>query len=375
MKKVIFIGHRDLYFGAESVMFRIINFLKKNAVAEPIVVLPKSVHSGFSEQLGQEGMSAFAHLNYKLIGGGLIRCLICLLYNTPALLQLLLSLRKTKIDVVYTNTSVNIFGALLALALHKPHIWHFHEQPTGGSFKWIPTGLFPLYKFLINRKGTKVIFISCTQQGLWEKEFGFAINNFEIVYTPPVYLPLSKADRQKSELVSFGFLGSFTESKNLLSLIDSYARLKRAYPKIATRLVLMGGGESEPSIRKAISALPGKEEIIIMQHSANVLPFYSMIDILILPSFFESWGLVVLEAISQQKASIVTSNTGLTEILKQNEDCIFVNPFDQEELYKAMEKLVLEPEYRENMKVNSFRTLEKLGLTGKFEVSIRLLFK
>jgi len=374
MKKVVFIGHRDLYFGAESVMFRIISFLKKNGLADPQVVLPKSIHSGFRKQLDQEGIAATALVKYKLIGGGIFRCILCLLYNMPALMQLWLTFRKKGIDRVYTNTSVNILGPMLAWALKKPHIWHFHEQPTGGTFKWIPKGLFPLYKSLINKKDNQVIFISHTQKELWEKEFGFVISNFEIIYTPPVFLPAPPAVLQQSGILSFGYLGSFTESKNLISLIQSYARLKVQHPALNSRLVLMGGGEYEPELRKAISAMQCKDEVIILEHSSNVLPFFSMTDIFVLPSYFESWGLVVLEAISQQKAIIVTSNTGLKEILKQNEDCIFVNPYHQDELYNAMEKLVTEPEFREMIKVNSFQTLEKLGLAAGFDQSVRSLF-
>jgi len=374
MKRVIFIGHRDLYFGAESVMYRIIGFLKKNQLAEPLVILPKSLHSGFREQLAREGISAAALLNYKLIGGGIFRCILCLVYNIPALMLLWFSYRRKNISTVYTNTSVNILGPMLAWALNKPHIWHFHEQPTGGVHRWIPKGLFPLYQFLINRKGNLIIFISRIQKELWEKEFGFSIRNYEIIYTPAVFLPLAKTDVQQNGMVSFGFLGSFTQSKNLISLINSYARLKKQYPGLSSRLVLMGSGEHEPEIRKAIAAIQCREEIVILEHSPNVLPFFSMIDIFVLPSYFESWGLVVLEAISQKKACIVTSNTGLTEILKQDVDCIFVDPFDQGELYHAMEKLVSAPEYREQIQINSSHTLEKLRLSGRFEQSIRSLF-
>lgn len=374
MKRVIFIGHRDLYFGAESVMFRIIGFLKKNSLAEPLVVLPTSAQSGFRIHLQQEGITAAAMRRYKLIGGGFFRCILCLIYNIPALLLLWSSFRRKNIDTVYTNTSVNILGPMLALILNKPHIWHFHEQPTGGSHQWIPQGLFPLYRFLINRKNSQVIFISRTQKDLWEKEFGFTIQNFQIVYTPPVALPIPEKPRQPDGVLNFGFLGSFTESKNLVSLINAYAQLKNRLPALHSRLVLMGGGEAEDVIRRTIAAVHCRDEIVILEHSSNVLPFYHMIDIFVLPSYFESWGLVVLEAISQKKAVIVTSNTGLTEILKQNVDCIFVNPFNQDELNGAMEKLVVEKEYREQISASAFHTFEQLGLSAHFDQSIQSLF-
>lgn len=374
MKKIVFIGHRDLYFGAESVMFRIISFLQNNQLAEPLVILPKSNHDGFRQQLHKEGITEAGLFSYKLIGGSLFRCVLCLAYNTITLFKLIFLFRKRNIDLIYTNTSVNILGAMLAWALNKPHIWHFHEQPTGGDFKWVPKGLFPLYRYLISREGTMIVFISKTQKELWEKEFGIGMINYEIIYTPPVFLPEPLVSPAK-EILSFGYLGSWTESKNLLSLINSYSRLKDKYPSLPSRLVMMGGGESEATIKRAISQLKLDDQIVFMEHSSNVLPFFAAIDVLVLPSYFESWGLVVLEALSQQKATIVTSNTGLKEILKQNEDCIFVNPLDKDQLFTAMEKLLLNPAYREQLAINSYHTLKKLELSGHFEDSIRSLFK
>jgi len=375
MKKVVFVGHRNLYFGAESVLFRVLTYLDQQHLAEPVVVLPKSVDTDFSKQLKLAHLYAPLLYSYKLIGGGLVRCLLCLVYNTPAVISLYFTLRKQQITAVYTNTSVNIVGPLLALVLGKPHIWHFHEQPTAGSFCWIPTGLFPLYRFLISRKHTVIVFISQIQKELWEKEFGIVIPNYKIIYTPPAWMPEPVEVIKSSATVTFGFLGSWTKSKNIHSLINCFSDLTQQYPERSFRLILMGGGEEELNIKKAIESKNLNNKVTLIPHSTKILPFFQSIDVFVLPSFFESWGLVALEAVSQRKAVILTANTGLTEVLKQNEDCIFVNPLNEKELYLAMEQLLLHPQFREKLAQNSFNTLKKLELFDQFENSIRSLFR
>ena len=394
MLKVIFIGHRDLYFGAESVMFRIIRLLKNKGMAEPLVVLPKSTDDGFSGQCKLINITPIKVVRYKLIGGSLFRSVLCVIYNTIALIKLALYLRKLKANVIYTNTSVNIIGPLLSWLLNLPHVWHFHEQPTTGKFKWIPPGLFPLFRFLINRKNTTVVFISRTQKSLWEKEFGFQIRNSIVVYTPagkvadPAVSVRSAAVQFDSkmevkitspilekETVTFGFLGSWTSSKNLLSLLVAFAKLKTNYPKLKTRMVLMGAGELQSEIVSQINALRLQNDVTLMPHSVEVLAFFNQIDVFVLPSWFESWGLAALEAIEQKKALILTTHSGLTEILAQHTDCLYTDPQQEDTLYKAMEYLLLHPNHRTDMANHAYHTLQGLNLDTQFERAIVSLFK
>ena len=379
MLKVIFVGHRDLYFGAESVLFRVIRLLKQNGNVLPMVVLPKTSDHGFSDKLKEEAIDDIKYIRYKLIGDSFLRCVICIIYNILHLLPLYFYYCRRKADAVYTNTSVNITGALLAMMLGKPHTWHWHEQPTAGTFKWIPKGLFPFYRYLIRRKHTNIIFISNTQQQLWEQELGMKFPNSQVIYTPadeiPLAAKLSSARVQAGKPVTFGFLGSWTASKNLLMLLDAFANLRKRHHGQQAKLLLMGGGEMEDAIQARIKQLNIQDDVHLMKHSTDVGPFFDAIDIFVLPSHFESWGLVILEAIVQRKAVICTSNSGLTEILTDQKDCLYINPAESASLEQAMEQMLLYPESRENMQLHACQTLQQLHLSTHFKTGITDLFK
>ena len=394
MLKVIFIGHRDLYFGAESVMLRMIMLLKNKGIAEPLVVLPKSADDGFSAQCNLMDIKLLKVARYKLIGGSLFRSVLCLIYNTMALVKLGLYFRKIKGNVIYTNTSVNIIGPLLSWLFDLPHLWHFHEQPTPGKFKWIPSGLFPLFRFLINRKNTTIIFISRTQKSLWEEEFGFQVRHSIVIYTPAgkvgepaasvpaAAIPFDSAFSEKitsaileKETVTFGHLGSWTPSKNLLSLLKVFARLKTDYPEFKTRMLLMGAGVLESEMLSQINALGLQNNVTLMPHSTAVFAFFNQIDVFVLPSWFESWGLAALEAIEHKKTLILTTHSGLTEILSPHTDCLYTDPQQESTLYKAMEYLLLHPEHRIAMANHAYHTVQGLNLHIKFDQAIVSLFK
>ena len=97
--------------------------------------------------------------------------------------------------------------------------------------------------------------------------------------------------------------------------------------------------------------------------------FFADIDMLVQPSLNESWGLTVLEAMSQRKAVITTTETGLHEILT-GEECLFFDPSDEDELYKCLEALQ-EEGLRNRLSSNGYDKVRLLNLNHQFELTIK----
>ncbi|WP_432712745.1 glycosyltransferase family 4 protein [Pedobacter sp.] len=397
MLKVVFVGHRDLYFGAESVLFRVMMIVKNKGIALPLLVLPISAAAGFRSQFKDppnknHQPQDIKRVHFKLLNGSLIRSIVCLIYQLPALVRLYIYYRKQQVDVIYTNTIVNTIGPLLALMLNKRHIWHLHEQPTPGKFKWLPRGLFPFYRFLLRQPQNTIIFVSRQQQSLWQNEFGCTFPNSKVIYTPPERIQTVPQDliEQHDDLqerasaaasgeqtipstINYGFLGSFTASKNLDSLLRCFAQLQSNYPDQKCQLFLMGEGEMEANLKIQIKHLGLQNSVTLLPYSRQTNSFFTAITIFVLPSWFESWGLVALEAIAQQKNLILTQNTALTEVLDQR-DCRFIDPEQEVTLYAAMERLLIDPVLRSKLAKHAFQTLQRLNLAADFELAITTLF-
>ncbi len=66
-----------------------------------------------------------------------------------------------------------------------------------------------------------------------------------------------------------------------------------------------------------------KNKINVLDKQENMSEFYKNIDILVMPSFFEAFGLVPLETASYFKPSVVSSSCGICEILDKDNSFIF----------------------------------------------------
>lgn len=75
----------------------------------------------------------------------------------------------------------------------------------------------------------------------------------------------------------------------------------------------------------------------------------SEMDIILIPSLFESFGYVALEAFSVKKPVIASNTGGLPEIVTDGEDGLLVSPADPAAISEAIGKLLAEPDLARRM--------------------------
>lgn len=375
MKRVLFLSHSDRFYGAESVLFSIIVANQSTRYSDAYVSVPSSKEKDFRDALESVGFdrSKLVIAPYKLLNPRFFLNFISLPLDIWIAITLYFYCRKRKIEVIFSNTCVNITGAFLAILMRSKLIWHFHEQPDpSGKFKWIHPFWFPMYRFIINRPRTTIIFISNTQKLLWENELNISINNSKVIYTPSRQLEKLE-ERLVDTEISFGFMGTFAPSKNVLLLLSAFKKLKYKYPGRKIRLVLMGSGHQEKVIHNLIANENLLKDVILLPHSRDVAHFFSMIDTYVLPSDFESWGLSAIEALSLNKTLIITVNTGLSEILKDYVHCLYVTPSVPEGLFIKLEELFLDKQLRSDLANRGCNLIKDIKLTENFESSINEL--
>lgn len=71
--------------------------------------------------------------------------------------------------------------------------------------------------------------------------------------------------------------------------------------------------------------------------------------IMVLPSFYEAFGIVLLEGMLNEAAIIATNVGGIPEIVENGETGILIDPGDFEELANAIIKLIENNEFRKNL--------------------------
>lgn len=91
-----------------------------------------------------------------------------------------------------------------------------------------------------------------------------------------------------------GTVARFAEQKNHRFLVEVFSKLSENSDDF--RLLLVGGGELEVSIKQMVNDLHLSKKVVFVGPQQETSPFYQAMDIFILPSLFDGLPLSVLEA-------------------------------------------------------------------------------
>ncbi len=150
------------------------------------------------------------------------------------------------------------------------------------------------------------------------------------------------------------FVGSEQPRKNLVQLLKAFSWLKKETRFKDLKLVKVGeaGGEEadfRKQTMKVINSLNLNQEVIIVDRvPESELPvYYSGAAVFVLPSLYEGFGLPPLEAMACGCPVITSNATSLPEVV--GDAGIMVDPYDTDNLAKAMRQVLTNDELRADM--------------------------
>jgi glycosyltransferase involved in cell wall biosynthesis len=150
-------------------------------------------------------------------------------------------------------------------------------------------------------------------------------------------------------------VGDLQPRKNQIGLISAFAKLIAAHPQLKHRLVLAGKETwFAPKVREAAlrSGLGDRIHFTGFVSDAELLNLYNACDCFVFPSFYEGFGLPILEAMACGRA-VACSNTSAMPEVADGAGLLF-NPHKTDDIKRAMADILLDAELRARM--------ERLGL-------------
>ena len=363
---ILYISHSSLATGSESVLISTINGIEKKDIDNQYLVIPYSKTNNFSKQITKGRILKQYILPFKSIGNKTVKSICCLIYNLYSILFICSIVKKKNISLVYVNTSANIAGAVAAWISGRKVVWHIHEQPNRNT-SVIPSSFQFLYRAMFLNNRFKMVFTSRKALAGWEEELNCEIENYTII-NPPTKEIVGYTKHQ-ADIFTYGYIGTLVESKNLITLIECFEKIVR-YSEKKTRLLIFGSGPLLSEIQETVKQLDISQYVEIKDFNSDVSSFYSSIDVLVQPSYNESWGMVIIEAISLQIPAIITKESGVADILTDNTECLLIDPCSKTELFEKM-KLILEDQpLRESIGRNAYRKYKEMNLTNSFKNSV-----
>ncbi len=190
-----------------------------------------------------------------------------------------------------------------------------------------------------------------------------------IAVVPPGYSPLPPPNGGPSFAQRYGvdgpfllFVGRLASNKGLLTLLEAFDPLARSDP--AARLVLVGeDGGMAAGVDAKVRELGLGSRVRRIGHVADerlLAAAYREARAFVLPSDYEAFGLVVVEAMAQGTPVVASRVGGLPEVLDDGRTGLLVAPGDVADLAGAIARLWQDAELR-----------RKLGELGRTHVAPR----
>lgn len=142
------------------------------------------------------------------------------------------------------------------------------------------------------------------------------------------------------------FVGNLIKRKNVESLLDAKKIANSDY-----YLVIVGDGPLFKKLKKKVDD-EHIRDVIFTGSRNDVEKIIPSCDVLILPSFSESFGLVLIEALACGKPVIGSNVGGITEIITEDVG-LFINPNKVSSIAKAIDKMINDQELREFLSSNA----------------------
>jgi len=260
-------------------------------------------------------------------------------------------IKVNNIDIIFLNGKESFYLAPLLTAKVKK-IAVNHVVGISGS------GIF-LKKLLTAKsldKVDKLIFVSQKAKLNFEEMFAQKYcNKITVIKNGinghTIEKKSNSSFRSESNTVNLMIIGRLQNIKGHKELIDVFYELLKKYKNI--KLIIAGEGEEKERIQHQVERFNISDKVDLKGY----IPVEDVIcesDIVILPSYTESFPLVLLEAMAAGKAIISTLVGGVPEIIEDGKNGFLIEPINKKQLYDKLEILIIDKELREKMGQNGY---------------------
>lgn len=161
-------------------------------------------------------------------------------------------------------------------------------------------------------------------------------------------------------------LGRLDERKGFDLYIRAVREVANVEDMSAVSFILSAGdGSAQEEERRKLDHLIeelsiGKELIWLPVLSEEIIPtYYGAADVFVLPSRYEPFGIVMLEAMACQVPVVATTNGGPAKVINHGNDGLLGNPEQPQQFAELIASLILEPEKRRSFGRRARRKVER----------------
>lgn len=287
-----------------------------------------------------------------------------------ALISLFLFIKKGKYDIIHCHTSKGGFIGRFAarLAGSKIIVYSPHGDVFKGYFNNLVTNIFVMLErfaapftdniITLSKKGAERFLEHGigTRQQLKHIYNGIDIISYKRTKTTRaekrIELGLGKDD------FVCATVGRLVPVKGHQYLIEAIKKVVNKIP--SAKFLFIGDGELMPDLLAQTKSLGLCKNILFLGARSDIAEILNCIDIFLLPSLNEGFGIVLVEAMAMKKPVIATNVGGVPEIVVNETTGILLSPKDPEAFSSAIIRLYDTPEISMKMGLAGYNRARRL---------------
>ena len=145
-------------------------------------------------------------------------------------------------------------------------------------------------------------------------------------------------------------VGDVQPRKNHLGLIKAFENVIRTHPELPHRLVIIGKDTwFSPTVRAAARASSVADRIVFLGFVSDedLAHYYSACDVFVFPSFYEGFGIPILEAMACGRAVACSNTSAMPEVA--DSAALLFDPRNIDQMGRALKDLLIDPQLRARM--------------------------
>lgn len=354
---LLYFTHEKEYGGSSRALVSLIKELKRDDKNNIYVVVPfknakiinelkhldiNIIYCFYSWWQNPLNISKFKKILFK----------IAYLSNYLSEKKIIRKIRKLNIDIIHSNTSVIDIGAKIATKLKIPHVWHFREFKDN-NLEFIMNEE-KSYKY-IEDFGGNIIYISKAVETFYKNK----IRNvkYKLIYdgVSEDFIINDKIYKDNYEKINFLLAGTLQKGKGQHLAVEAVGLLnKEGYKNIKLYLAGADNFNFNTYLNSIIEKYNIKENVEYLGFVDNIKELRKNIDVELLCSKSEAFGLVTVEAMMAGNVMIGSNSGATSEIIEDGVTGYLYKCDDVNSLVEKMKKIINNP-----------KIIKEIGIKGK----------
>jgi len=276
-------------------------------------------------------------------------------YNPSSIIKIKNIIKREQYDIVHVHLfPSNAIVALSSLFLKKSIAYLFTIHSTFNRRRSIK--IFKIIDGLVYSRYAKIICISKQVQDSLIKWVPKIKEKIEII---PNGIPMNSKSNDNPLMKKYDvlFVGRLVQQKGINFLLEAVSILQKKYKKII-RVAIVGDGPIKKELIKMCEELKIKDSVEFLGFQRDVDQIMRSSRVLVLPSRWEGFGMVLLEAMKNKLPIIATKVGGIPEIITNEHEGILVPAENPKILANSINCVLENSELRNQLIQNAYKKVQ-----------------